>query len=83
MYENEVFEPGKTIVCGHWHCSALWHAKNPDLCDEFGPKEKFDPFITKDMIALDACTAYTKKVNCIVVDEEKLFVNENSTDKEL
>ena len=73
MYRNKVYEPNKTIVCGHWHCSALWHEQNPNLFDEFGPNEKFDPFITKSMIALDTCTAYTKKVNCIVVDETKIF----------
>ena len=69
MYQNEIYEPNKTIVCGHWHCSALWHAQNPEQYEEFGPKEKFEPFITKEMIALDACTVYTKKVNCIVIEE--------------
>ena len=28
----------KIIVCGHWHCSALWHEQNPELYEEFGEK---------------------------------------------
>ena len=83
MYKNNVYEPNKTIVCGHWHCSALWHEVNPNLYDEFGPNEKFEPFVTKDMIAIDACTAHTKKVNCIVIEDEKLLTTQTSLLQEL
>lgn len=69
MYRYEIYEQNKTIVCGHWHCSALWHEVNPEKYDEFGQKENFEPFVTDKMIALDACTAYTKKVNVVVIDD--------------
>lgn len=69
MYKNQIFEPGKKIVCGHWHCSALWHELNPDKYDEFGDKENFETFITDDMIALDACTTHSKKVNVLVLED--------------
>lgn len=69
MYRYKIYEPNKTIVCGHWHCSALWHAQNPNKYEEFGPKENFEPFVTDKMIALDACTAYTKKVNVVVIND--------------
>lgn len=82
MYENKVFEPDKTIVCGHWHCSALWHAMNPEKFDEFGPRANFRPFVTKDMIALDACTAYTKKVNVVEIEEVKTLNYDIKEDKE-
>ena len=78
MYKHNIFEPDKTIVCGHWHCSALWHEQHPEKYDEFGSKENFKPFITKNVIALDACTAHTKKVNCIVI-EENLLKNSKKT----
>lgn len=68
MYRYEVFEPNKIIVCGHWHCSAFWHKKYPDKYDEFGSKANFNPFITKNFIALDACTTHSHKVNVIVLD---------------
>jgi len=69
MYRYKIFEPNKTIVCGHWHCSALWHEANPREYDEFGENENFEPFITKDMIALDTCTHYTRKVNVVVLED--------------
>lgn len=77
MYKNKIFEPNKTIVCGHWHCSALWHAQNPNKYDEFGPKECFVPFITNDIIALDACTVYTKKINVIVKEQSQILQKNN------
>ena len=69
MYRYEIYEPNKTIVCGHWHCSALWHEQNPDVYEEFGDKANFEPFITKNMIAIDACTTYSHKVNVIVLED--------------
>ena len=69
MYRHKIFEPNKTIVCGHWHCSALWHEYNPREYEEFGENANFEPFITKDMIALDACTYHTRKVNVVVIDD--------------
>ena len=69
MFRYEIYEPNKTIVCGHWHCSALWHEQNPDKYEEFGDKANFEPFITKNMIAIDACTAYSKKVNVLIINE--------------
>lgn len=69
MYRYEIYEPNKTIVCGHWHCSALWHEVNPEKYDEFGQKENFESFVTDKMIALDACTAYTKKVNVVIIND--------------
>ena len=69
MLEYEIFEPNKTIVCGHWHCSAFWKFKYPDKYDEFGEKENFEPFITENVIALDTCTAHTRKVNVIILED--------------
>lgn len=69
MFRYEIYEPNKTIVCGHWHCSALWHEQNLDEYEEFGDKANFEPFITKNMIAIDACTTYTHKVNVVVLED--------------
>ena len=69
MYKYEIYEPNKIIVCGHWHCSALWHEQNPEKYEEFGDKANFEPFITDKMITLDACTAYSKRVNVVIIED--------------
>ena len=63
-----ITEPDKTIVCGHFHAS--WgHCHVDHACSEWGEDAIFTPFYSKGIIALDACTAHTKKVNCFVFDE--------------
>lgn len=69
---------GKTIVCGHWHCSWGWShiiqerkewpnkggdPKNPVW------KKSFEPFMKDGIIALDSCIAYTGFLNCIVIED--------------
>lgn len=67
-------EPNKTIVCGHWHCSYGWSHIDQQR-KEFPPKnhkdweKSFEPYVKEGIIAIDACTAYTGFVNCVVVDE--------------
>ena len=61
-------ESGKTIVCGHWHCS-FGHSKYENDGGEFENKPNFAPYYGDGIIALDACTAFSGKVNCIVLDD--------------
>jgi hypothetical protein len=64
---------GKTIICGHWHCSWGWSHIRQER-KEFPQKSRkdwlksFEPFIDDGIIAIDACTAYTGIVNCIVLE---------------
>ncbi len=64
-----VIEPNKTIVCGHWHCSYA-HAKLEGKGEEFGATADFSPYYGKGIIALDTCTAYSGKVNCIILEDD-------------
>lgn len=65
----------KTIICGHYHCSWGWsHIRQK--YKEFPPKNQLDaleksfqPFIDEGIIALDSCVAYSRKVNCIVIEK--------------
>ena len=64
----KVVEPGKTIVCGHWHCS-YGHCEYNRAGSEFGPTANFEPYYGNGVIAIDACTALSGKVNCIVIED--------------
>ncbi len=63
-----VIEPNKTIVCGHWHCS-YGHYHYGEAESEFEESAIFEPFYGKGYIAIDACTALTHKINCIVLED--------------
>ena len=63
-----VVEPNKTIVCGHWN-SSYGHAIIEGKCSEYGSDADFSPYYGKGIIALDACTGLSQKVNCIVLED--------------
>lgn len=74
MWNKGVREPDKTIVCGHWHCNwgnAYLHndGKEWPQPGESDAIVNFNPFVDKGIIALDGCTAYSGKVNCIVLED--------------
>ena len=63
-------QTGKTIVFGHWHTS--WPRYNYDGMPEFSGAADFSPYYGDGFIGLDACTAYTKKCNVIVLEDNLL-----------
>ena len=63
-----IIEDGKTIVCGHWHCS-YGHSNFEGRGSEFGDDADFTPYYGKGIIALDACTGHSGKVNVIVLED--------------
>ena len=63
-----ITEVGKTIVCGHWHTS-FGHCCYENDGEEFGIGANFDPYYADGIIALDACTAHSGKVNCVVIED--------------
>lgn len=74
-YPNVSFPDEKITVCGHWHAS-YGNARLHHIGEEFPEKGErwkkhccFDPFIDKNIIALDACTALTGKCNCVALEE--------------
>ena len=58
----------KTILCGHWHAS-YGHFKFEHKGSEFGPDADFSPFYGNRIIALDACTGLSRRVNVIVLED--------------
>ena len=63
-----VIEPNKTIVCGHFYCS-YGHSKINGVGSERGEDANFSPYYNKGIIAIDAHTALSKKVNCIIIED--------------
>lgn len=75
MWHNKACrEPGKTIVCGHWHCSwghAIYDQQvEPNEGNCFGSRADFTPFAAEGILAIDGCVAYTHKMNCEVIEVE-------------
>lgn len=69
---------GKTIYCGHFHTSwghSKLHKVGPEWDNKYSTnpehrKAHFEPFIDDGICAIDACTAYSHKVNVVVVEEQ-------------
>jgi hypothetical protein len=59
--------PDKQVVCGHWHCS-YGHALEGNG-EEFGVNADYSPYYADGIIAIDACTAMSHKVNVLVIDD--------------
>lgn len=75
LFDEEI-KNNKILVCGHWHASDfhLQYEKNTHIVDTgMGKKEleNYTPYIGKNLIALDACTAASSKVNIIVLEEQE------------
>ena len=67
MWRQDIREKGKTIVCGHIHTSYGHHFIHDDG-EEFGETMNAGIFYDDGIIGLDACTAYTGKVNVLVLE---------------
>ena len=67
-YMFGVVEKDKTIVCGHYHAS-YGHSRIEKVCSEFDSDADFSPYYGDGIIAIDGCVAFTKKVNCIVIED--------------
>jgi serine/threonine protein phosphatase 1 len=67
--------PGKTIVCGHFHCSYGWSKVKMER-KEFPSKSRsdwaksFEIYTNDGIVAIDACTAFTGFVNCYTIEVE-------------
>lgn len=69
-YLRQENDNGKTLVCGHWHASDFYKNLNKENVTTDNEKEYMKLYYSKDIIALDACTAYSGFCNVLVIDEE-------------
>ena len=66
---------GKTVVCGHYSCSYGWSYiaqkyKNRPQKTHPDFEKSFNPYFEKGIIAIDACTVYSGKVNIICLEDD-------------
>lgn len=71
MHMLDLNQTGKTIVFGHWHCSA-GHKMLGHCNDEFDGYSVWEPCYAEGIIGIDRCTAYTGEVNVLVLEDEFL-----------
>ena len=64
------FLPDKTLVFGHFHTS--WPRYYYDGKEEWSPDADFSPYYGEGYIGIDACTAHSGKINCLVLEDEFL-----------
>jgi predicted phosphodiesterase len=80
---NGIIVPGKTTICGHWHCSyghMMESIKTDNWITEFGDDAIWEPYEAEGVIAIDRCTAHTGEVNVIVLEDDLI---ERTEEKEV
>lgn len=74
LAEQDLNKTGKTIVFGHWHCSA-GHVMLGNCSNEFEGYHGYtiwEPCYFKNTIGIDRCTAHTGEVNVLILEDEFL-----------
>lgn len=66
--KRHITESKKTVVCGHFHTS-YGHSHIKHACSEWGRDALFSPFRAEGILAIDACAAYSKTINCVVIED--------------
>lgn len=80
QWKNKLYPEGKTIVFGHFHTS-YGHSHIDMKTKEWPQKNRkdwldaFSPWIKENAIGLDACCAYSGKINCVVFDKNGKMIN--------
>lgn len=59
---------GKTVICGHWNTSWGWSMIRNKCIRQYDGDAIHDAFIDEGIVALDACTVVSHKVNCFVFE---------------
>ena len=73
QYDDGLFkEPGKTLVCGHWHAfdfRSHYEGTTYNEYDIIYDKSIHDIYRHDGIMALDACTSMSDKVNVLKIEE--------------
>ena len=82
MWKNKLYPEGKCIVFGHFHVS-YGHSRIDMKCKEWPQlnqleqmEKAFEPWIKDNVIGIDACCAYSGKINCLVFDKDGNIIDD-------
>lgn len=69
--DRGIYIANRMLIVGHIHASYFHSRYGENKCSEWGEDAIFSPYIAPDksIICIDACTAFSNKTNCIVIDE--------------
>lgn len=70
LANKDLNKTGKTIVFGHWHCSA-GHKMLGNCNSEF-EYTMWEPCYFKNTIGIDKCTVHTGEVNVLMIEDDFL-----------
>lgn len=70
-HHQGVVVPGKTVVCGHIGCG-YGNSKYGGAHGDYEDSWNSCPYVKEGIVALDASTAGTGIVNCVVIEDEPL-----------
>lgn len=68
---QQVWVPGKTVVCGHYHTS-YGHSKYEGKGGESGEGADFGPYFEDGILAIDASTANSGQMNLLIIEDEEV-----------
>lgn len=78
LFDEEI-KNNKILVCGHWHTSDFFNV----LANDYHSQRNNPIYVSKNLIALDACTALTHGVNILTIENDKITCyNYNDNKKE-
>lgn len=76
LAQDGLNKTGKTIIMGHWHCSAGYALNDNEdwKYSEFDENACWESYVNEQqgIIGIDRCTAHTGKVNVLVLEDEFL-----------
>lgn len=71
LFDSEI-KNGKILVCGHWHASDFWNHLEDMNLDTYGENPMYKSEKYPNIIALDACTVMSGRVNVLVIKENEI-----------
>lgn len=71
---DEELKNGKILVCGHWNTSDFYKIDEPNHVISYEIEDQNPIYLSDHFIGLDACTAKSGRVNCLVLEKDRKVI---------